>query len=66
MQLAARIEQVEAIAGIEVNISCPNVKAGGMVFGVDPAAAFRVVRGGPGSNHQASDRKAVTQCHRHH
>lgn len=45
MQLAARIDAVEAIAAIEVNISCPNVKAGGMVFGVDPAAAFRVVRG---------------------
>ncbi len=45
VQLAARIETVEAIAAIEVNISCPNVKAGGMVFGVDPKAAFRVVRG---------------------
>jgi dihydroorotate dehydrogenase (NAD+) catalytic subunit len=45
MQLAARIDAVEAIAAIEVNISCPNVKAGGMVFGVDPTAAFRVVRG---------------------
>jgi dihydroorotate dehydrogenase (NAD+) catalytic subunit len=45
MQLAARIDPVEAIAAIEVNISCPNVKAGGMVFGVDPKAAFRVVRG---------------------
>ncbi|MEX1327610.1 MAG: dihydroorotate dehydrogenase [Desulfobacterales bacterium] len=44
-QLAARIDAVEAIAAIEVNISCPNVKAGGMVFGVDPGAAFRVVRG---------------------
>jgi dihydroorotate dehydrogenase (NAD+) catalytic subunit len=44
VQLAARIEAVEDIAAIEVNISCPNVKAGGMVFGVDPAAAFRVVR----------------------
>ena len=44
-QLAARIDAVEAIAAIEVNISCPNVKAGGMVFGVDPRAAFRVVRG---------------------
>ena len=44
-QLAARIDAVEAIAAIEVNISCPNVKAGGMVFGVDPKAAFRVVRG---------------------
>jgi len=45
VQLAARIDAVEAIAAIEVNISCPNVKAGGMVFGVDPKAAFRVVRG---------------------
>jgi dihydroorotate dehydrogenase (NAD+) catalytic subunit len=42
-QLAARIEEVEAIAAIEVNISCPNVKAGGMVFGVDPQAAFSVI-----------------------
>ncbi len=45
VQLAARIDAVDAIAAIELNISCPNVKAGGMVFGVDPAAAFRVVRG---------------------
>ncbi len=45
VQLAARIDGIEAIAAIEVNISCPNVKAGGMVFGVDPNAAFRVVRG---------------------
>ncbi|MCP4622734.1 MAG: dihydroorotate dehydrogenase [bacterium] len=43
-RLAARIEKVETIAGIEVNISCPNVKAGGMAFGVDPQAAFSVVR----------------------
>jgi len=43
-QLAARINDVAAIAGIEVNISCPNVKAGGMAFGVDPKAAFSVIR----------------------
>lgn len=43
-QLTARINDVEAIAGIEVNISCPNVKTGGMAFGVDPRAAFKVVR----------------------
>jgi dihydroorotate dehydrogenase (NAD+) catalytic subunit len=43
-RLAERIEDVDAIAGIEVNISCPNVKAGGMAFGVDPQAAFSVVR----------------------
>ena len=43
-QLAARIDEVTAIDGIEVNISCPNVKAGGMAFGVDPKTAFSVIR----------------------
>jgi dihydroorotate dehydrogenase (NAD+) catalytic subunit len=43
-RLAARIHDVEAISGIEANISCPNVKAGGMAFGVDPKAAFSVIR----------------------
>ena len=43
-RLAARIDEIEAIAGIEVNISCPNVKAGGMAFGVDPNAAYSVIQ----------------------
>ncbi len=42
-QVAARIEDIDAVSGIEVNISCPNIKAGGMAFGVDPQAAFSVV-----------------------
>jgi dihydroorotate dehydrogenase (NAD+) catalytic subunit len=41
--LAERVEAVDGIAGIEVNISCPNVKAGGVAFGVDPDAAGQVV-----------------------
>ena len=41
--LAERIEGVDGITGIEVNISCPNVKAGGVAFGVDPDAAGQVV-----------------------
>jgi dihydroorotate dehydrogenase (NAD+) catalytic subunit len=44
IRLAARIEEVETITGVEVNISCPNVRAGGMAFGVDPQAAYSVVR----------------------
>ncbi|MBI9083853.1 MAG: dihydroorotate dehydrogenase [Desulfobacterales bacterium] len=43
-ELAARIEETEGIGAIEVNISCPNVKAGGIAFGVDPEAAAVVVR----------------------
>jgi len=43
-ELAARLEDIEAISGIEVNISCPNVKAGGAAFGAYPQTAAEVVR----------------------
>jgi len=42
-ELAERIDDVGDIAGIEVNISCPNVKSGGIAFGVDARAAYEVV-----------------------
>ena len=32
------------IAGLEINVSCPNVKKGGMLFGVDPEAVFNITR----------------------
>ena len=41
--LAARVDGEKDIAGIEVNISCPNVKAGGVAFGVDKCAAADVI-----------------------
>jgi dihydroorotate dehydrogenase (NAD+) catalytic subunit len=41
-EMAAELEGVPGISGIEVNISCPNVKHGGMEFGSDPASAARV------------------------
>lgn len=34
----------EAIAGIEINVSCPNISAGGVAFGVDPRSVERAVR----------------------
>lgn len=43
--LAAELDGLEGIAAIEVNISCPNVKEGGMAFGSDPRSTFDVVRG---------------------
>jgi len=42
--VAARLEGVAGVSGIEVNISCPNVKKGGMQFGTDPATAAAVTR----------------------
>ncbi|MDY0300680.1 MAG: dihydroorotate dehydrogenase [Trichlorobacter sp.] len=42
-QLAARLDEIPEVAGLEVNISCPNVKQGGIVFGTDPDCASDVV-----------------------
>ncbi|MDD6542245.1 MAG: dihydroorotate dehydrogenase [Prevotella sp.] len=41
---AERLDKLEKIPAIEVNISCPNVKEGGMAFGVTCAGAASVVR----------------------
>ena len=43
-ELAGRLDSAKGISAVEVNISCPNVKAGGVAFGVDPEAAYTVVR----------------------
>ena len=42
-ELARRLD-VPGVAAIEVNISCPNVKEGGIVFGTDPKLAASVTR----------------------
>ena len=41
-RLAGLLEGVPGISGLEVNISCPNVKAGGAEFGVEPGPAAEV------------------------
>ena len=43
-ECAARIDELERIPAIELNISCPNVNQGGMAFGVTPEGAASVVR----------------------
>ena len=42
--LAQRLSGIEGISALEVNISCPNVKKGGVAFGTDPAMAEAVTR----------------------
>jgi dihydroorotate dehydrogenase (NAD+) catalytic subunit len=42
-ELAAGLDGHEGINALEINISCPNVKAGGMAFGSDPQMVFQVV-----------------------
>lgn len=43
-ECAARIDALPNIPGIELNISCPNVKSGGMAFGVTCEGAASVVK----------------------
>lgn len=43
-ECAARIDELDRIPAIELNISCPNVRQGGMAFGVTCAGAAQVVR----------------------
>ena len=42
-ECAARINQLDNIPAIELNISCPNVRQGGMAFGVTTEGASQVV-----------------------
>lgn len=44
VEVARKINQLENIAGIELNISCPNVKEGGMAFGTSCEMASAVTR----------------------
>jgi len=46
VELARRLGEVSkemGIAGLEVNISCPNVKKGGMVWGTDAKATYKII-----------------------
>jgi len=41
---AALLDSADGVDAIELNVSCPNVRHGGMNFGIDPAVAAEVVR----------------------
>ncbi|WP_304465939.1 dihydroorotate dehydrogenase [Sulfobacillus sp. hq2] len=43
-QVAERMNHEPGVAALEVNISCPNIKEGGMSFGQDPDQAYAVMR----------------------
>lgn len=43
--MAERLDDAEGVDALELNVSCPNVHKGGMLFGQEPSAAAEVVRG---------------------
>ncbi|MDO8730288.1 MAG: dihydroorotate dehydrogenase [Candidatus Omnitrophota bacterium] len=44
VELAARLEDVKGIDGLELNLSCPNCERGGIEFGVNPKLTAEVIR----------------------
>ena len=43
IEVAKRLDDSDGVSALEINISCPNVKKGGIVFGTDPLEAAKVV-----------------------
>lgn len=43
-EVAERLDDAPGVAALEVNLSCPNVREGGMAFGLDPQVVERLVR----------------------
>ncbi len=43
-ELSGRLGNVDGIHALEINISCPNVKKGGALFGTDPELTFKVTK----------------------
>lgn len=42
--LADKLKNCRELSGIEVNLSCPNIKGGGMVFGTDAEKVFQITK----------------------
>lgn len=44
VEVAKKLSQSDIISALELNVSCPNVKEGGLTFGVDPASVERITK----------------------
>ena len=60
-----RLNQAEGIAAYELNVSCPNVHAGGMAFGADARSLEYLVSEAKKRRQAPADREALAQCHLH-
>lgn len=43
-ELASQLHKIKGIHALEINVSCPNEKLGGMQFGIDPELTYQVVK----------------------
>ena len=65
VEVTRRLEGVPGIAGIELNISCPNVGRGGLQFAIDAGRRGRGHRRGPARHRPAAARQALPERRRH-
>ena len=65
-ETAAIINELDKIPAIELNISCPNVKQGGMAFGVYSQRSRRSGESRALSLQKDTYRKALPERYRHH
>ena len=63
--LAERVNKLEKIGAIELNISCPNVKMGGMAFGTNTGFGQRSDQGREIGVFQSTDSQVVSKCHKY-
>ncbi len=63
VELARRFDDVAGISGLEMNISCPNIKRDGIVFGTDPQNGLPPCPGSKKSNGFNFDCKIIAQCY---
>ena len=67
LAVAEALEGVEIVRGVELNISCPNVKAGGIQFGADPRPGGGDHRGtAQGLPAEHPHRQALAERYGHH
>ena len=59
-----RFDALEQIPAIELNISCPNVKEGGMAFGVTCEGAASVVKAVRKVYHKNANSETFAQCNK--
>jgi dihydroorotate dehydrogenase (NAD+) catalytic subunit len=52
LEVLQRLNQAEGIAAYELNVSCPNIHAGGMIFGTDPSSLEYLVSRAKSASHR--------------
>lgn len=63
-EMAWRLD-IDGVDAVEVNISCPNVKEGGIVFGTDPKAAAAVTHAVKTHTKKNCNCKTFSKCNRY-